>query len=879
MTCAACVLRLEKGLGGAEGVLEASVDFASERARIRFQPSRVTPEGLAAVIRATGYEPVLGAGQAAAGRDEELRALRRTLIISGALSLLVMVGSMGMAGPMGMLPGVPHFLGEPFVLLGLASPVQFWAGWRFYRGAAGALRHRTTDMNVLIATGTTAAYGYSALATFFPGVFTAAGLMPTLYFDSSATIITLILLGRYLEALAKGRASEAVRRLLELRPLLARLVGEDGREEEVPAENVRPGDRLAVRPGDRVPVDGVVLEGRSAVDESMLTGESLPAEKGPGDEVIGATINQSGFLIVRATKVGRDTVLAQIVELVREAQGRKAPVQRLADTIAAYFVPAVLGIAALTFAAWYLYGPKPSLTIALLNAVSVLIIACPCALGLATPTAIMVGTGRGAEQGVLIRGGETLEQVRHLKIVVFDKTGTLTAGRPRVTDVLALGEPGSSGAADSGMAGQRNDDAANHQVLRLCAAAEAGSEHPLGRAIRRAAEDAGLAPLPALTGFTAIPGQGVTAEVEGKQILSGNAALLADRGVNLAGAEEAATSLAAEGRTPVYVVWDGVARGVIGLADEAKPTAAEAVRTLQAMGLEVVMLTGDTRQAAGAVARRLGVDHVLAEVMPAQKADRIRDLQAGGRVVAMVGDGINDAPALAQADIGIAIGTGTDIAKEASDVTLVTGDPRGVVTAIDLGRRTIRVIRQNLFWAFFYNVAGIPVAAGILYPLFGQAGLLSPTVAAAAMALSSVTVVTNSLRLKGYRPRFGAEDELTATRGRRGAMSGGRGGMSGGAGARPGGTRATPDGIDDNKEGSLVEDINKESLSGEIIIKVKGMTCDHCRRTVEKTVAGLAGVKQVQVDLAAGEARIRREAGRPTDDTIRQAIREAGYEA
>jgi Cu+-exporting ATPase len=819
MTCAACVSRLEKGLGGAEGVLEASVDFASERARVRFQPSRVTPEGLAAVIRATGYEPVLGAGQAAAGRDEELRALRRTLIISGALSALVMVGSMGM-----MVPGVPPFLGEPFVLLALASPVQFWAGWRFYRGAAGALRHRTTDMNVLIATGTTAAYGYSALATFFPGVFTAAGLTPALYFDSAATIVTLILLGRYLEALAKGRASEAVRRLLELRPLLARLVGEDGREEEVPAERVRPGDRLAVRPGDRVPVDGVVVEGRSAVDESMLTGESLPAEKGPGDEVIGATINQSGFLIVRATKVGQDTVLAQIVELVREAQGRKAPVQRLADTIAAYFVPAVLGIAALTFGAWYLYGPKPSLTIALLSAVSVLIIACPCALGLATPTAIMVGTGRGAEQGVLIRGGETLEQVRHLKVVVFDKTGTLTAGRPRVTDVLALGEHGSS-------------NAANRQVLRLCAAAETGSEHPLGLAIRRAAEDAGLAPLPALTGFAAIPGQGVTAEVEGKRILSGNAALLAARGVDLAGAEEAVASLAAEGRTPVYVAWDGAVRGVIGLADEPKPTATEAVRTLRAMGLEVVMLTGDTRQAAGAVARKLGVDHVLAEVMPAQKADRIRDLQAGGRVVAMVGDGINDAPALAQADIGIAIGTGTDIAKEASDVTLVTGDPRGVVTAIDLGRRTIRVIRQNLFWAFFYNVAGLPVAAGVLYPLLGPAGLLSPTVAAAAMALSSVTVVTNSLRLRGYRARFGAE------------------------------------------EGSLVGDINRQSLIGETVIKVKGMTCDHCRRTVEKTVAGLKGVEQVQVDLTAGEARIRREAGRPTDDEVRQAIREAGYEA
>ncbi len=842
MTCAACVRRIEKGLGDAPGVTRASVNFASERARVSYDPGRTNVEELGKVIRSLGYDPVLtvGRGKAAAGeeaegdpetraRAREIRQLRNLLLMSAVLSVLIFVGSMA-----AMVPGVPAVLTYPITQFALATPVQFIAGWRFYRGAFGALRHGTSDMNVLIATGTTAAYGYSLAALLVPHVFAAAGLAPTLYFDSAAMIITLILLGRYLEALAKGRASEAVRRLLELRPMTARVIREDGREEEVRAEDLQPGDRMAVRPGDRVPVDGVVEEGRSTVDESMLTGESIPVEKAPGDEVIGATINLNGFIVVRATRVGRDTALAQIVELVREAQGRKAPVQRLADTISSYFVPAVLAIALVTFILWYFLGPKPSFTLAFLNAVSVLIIACPCALGLATPTAIMVGTGRGAEQGVLVRGGETLELAHRLKTVVFDKTGTLTAGRPQVTDIVLLDNGTAAAGAPEGRGGGGSVDGRN-EVLRLAAAVEAGSEHPLGLAIRHAAEDAGLTPLPALADFVNVAGQGVVAMIEGKRVLTGNRRLLAGEGIDTAKAEEAAARLAEDGRTPVYVAWDGQAQAVLGLADEAKPTAIEAVKSLQDMGLEVVMLTGDTRQAAAAVARRLGVNKVLAEVLPGEKADKVRELQEGGRVVAMVGDGVNDAPALAQADIGVAIGTGTDVAKEASDITLVAGDPRGVVTAIDLSRRTISVIRQNLFWAFFYNTAGIPVAAGVLYPFFGPAGLLSPILAAAAMALSSVTVVTNSLRLRGYRPRFGAEEYVRSEKG--------------------------------------------ESRLAETTIKVGGMTCGHCKMAVEKAINSLQGVQGVDVSLERGEARVQHEAGQPDEATMKKAIRDAGYEA
>ncbi len=853
MTCASCVRRLERALGAAEGVREVAVNFASERARVTFDPSKTDTARLAVVIRAAGYEPVLAAGAleepAEAGarpaprgapddadpesraRELELSGLRKALFLSGVLSVVVFIGSMG-----GMVPGVPAFLTEPFVLWGVTTVVQFGPGWRFYRGAAAALRHGTADMNVLIATGTSAAYAYSALATVLPDLFTSAGLTPTLYFDSAAMIITLILLGRYLEALARGRTSQAVRRLLELRPLTARIIREDGRRETVPAEEVRVGDRLAVLPGDRIPADGVVLEGRSAVDEAMLTGESLPVDKEPGDELIGGTVNLTGYLVARATRVGRDTALAQIVELVREAQGRKAPVQRLADTIASYFVPAVLGAAGVTFTAWLLLGPPPALTLALLNSVAVLIIACPCALGLATPTAVMVGTGRGAEQGVLIRGGETLELAHRLKVVVFDKTGTLTAGRPKVTDVVPVGE------------GEARD---RREVLRLAAAAEAGSEHPLALAVRRAAEEAGLSPTPSPGDFRAVAGRGVSATVEGRAVLVGNPRLLEEAGVDVAAAAEAAAALAEEGRTAVYVAVDGRVRAVIGVADEPKPTAREAVRALQEMGLEVVLLTGDDRRAAGAVARRLGIREVMAEVLPADKAARVSELQQGGRVVAMVGDGINDAPALAQADIGIAIGTGTDVAKEASDITLVTGDPRGVVTAIDLSRRTMRVIRQNLFWAFFYNVLGIPVAAGALFPFFGRAGLLSPTVAAAAMAASSVTVVSNSLRLGRYRPRFGGDPAGEA--------------RAAGLGTR---REASREGA-----GRGVEDM------AETLVKVRGMSCDHCRTAVEKALAALEGVREVEVSLQRGEAVVKHEEGRPSLEEMKRAVREAGYEA
>jgi Cu+-exporting ATPase len=769
MTCAACVRRLEEGLSATPGVLAVSVSFVMEQARISYDPVVTDPEALGRVIRSLGYEPLLivgnrtpvvgdepaGPGKAEMrAQAEELSRQRRVLIGSGVLAALVFVGSMA-----GMVPGLPGEMMSPLILLLLATPVQFWAGAAFYRGAGGAIRHGMADMNVLIATGTTAAYGYSVVAALFPQFFAVAGRQPVLYFDSSSTIITLILLGRYLESLAKGRASEAVRRLLEMRPPMARLLVGDGREKEIAAEKVCPGDRLAVRPGDRLPVDGVVVEGRSAVDESMLTGESIPVDKTRGDEVIGATLNLTGFLVVQATKVGQDTALAQIVDLVREAQSRKAPVERLADKIAARFVPCVLVIAVLTFGGWFLFGPSPSFAPALLNAVSVLIIACPCALGLATPMAIMVGTGRGAEMGVLVRGGGILELAGRLRIVVFDKTGTLTAGRPAVTGITIIDQ---DPAAGERVKGSQAEDAAVREVLRLGAAAEVGSEHPLGVALGRAAEEAGIRPLPTAEGFENHAGQGVSATVEGRRVLSGNRAFLRGNGIDVSGGADAAALLARDGRTPVWIAWDGRVRAVVGLSDEPKPTAAEAVAALGAMGLTVVMLTGDSQEAATAVARRLGVIKVLAEVLPGEKAAVIRELQKEG-LVAMVGDGVNDAPALAQADVGVAIGTGTDVAKEASDITLIAGDPYGVVTAIDLSRRTLGVIRQNLFWAFFYNSAGIPVAAGLLYPFWGEAGLLSPVIAALAMAASSITVILNSLRLRRCRPRLGRDSSRGAS--------------------------------------------------------------------------------------------------------------------
>ncbi len=727
ISCASCASRIEKALLTAPGVVRAAVNMATHHARVEYLPERIGLAELRKAVATAGYKVVGEDTSGAPGdpervfREKEYRVLRVMVLFGAVLGSLVFLGSMGH-----WFPWVPAFLRNPFVLWALATPVQFVLGSRFYRGAWGALRHGAADMNTLVAVGTSAAYVYSAIATVFPAFFHRAGVMPAVYFDTSALIIVLILFGRMLEARAKGRASDAIRRLAGLAPRTARVI-RAGAEADIPIEDVAPGDIVLVRPGEKIPVDGTVLDGNSAVDESMITGESLPVAKGPGVEVIGATVNRSGSFRFRATKVGKDTVLAQIIRLVREAQGSKAPIQRLADVIAGYFVPAVIAVAVITFSVWYAFGPAPRLTFALLNFVAVLIIACPCALGLATPTAVMVGTGRGAERGILIKGGESLETAHRLDTVVFDKTGTLTRGEPEVTDLVAL-EPFSG-----------------DEVLRLAAGAERRSEHPLGRAVVRRAEGKGLE-LAEPTDFLALEGLGVAVRIAGRDVLVGSPKMMAERGIGTGGLVATAEAFSGEGKTAVFVAVDGRPAGLLAIADTLKDGAAEAVKRLRKLGLEVVMLTGDDRRTAEAIAREAGIDRVIAGVLPGQKADEIRRLRSEGRTVAMVGDGINDAPALALADVGIAIGTGTDVAMEASDITLIKGDLDGVASAIVLSRRTIRTIRQNLFWAFVYNVIGIPIAAGALYPFFGV--LLDPVIASVAMAFSSVSVVSNSLRLR-----------------------------------------------------------------------------------------------------------------------------------
>jgi Cu+-exporting ATPase len=731
MSCASCVDKVEHALTGIDGVLRASVNLASERATVEVLAT--TPVSvLRRAVRDAGYDAPEVEGETAedyerTARAREIAVLRRKLIAGTVLSIPILWGSLQHMGLHQIW--IPELLKSWYVQLALATPVQFWVGWQFYRGAWAMARHRTTDMNTLIAVGTSAAYLYSVVATFFPQAFRAGGLEPQVYYETAAIIIVLILLGRFLEARAKGQTSEAIRKLISLQAPTAHVVRPDG-EVELPVDEVVVGDLLVVRPGEKVPVDGVIQDGRSALDESMLTGESLPAEKGPGDEVIGATLNRTGAFTFKASKVGRDTMLAQIIRLVQEAQGSKAPIQRLADRVAAYFVPAVMMLATVTFLVWLVFGPAPSLTYALVTFVAVLIIACPCALGLATPTAIMVGTGRGAEQGVLIKSGEALEIAHRTNTVVLDKTGTLTKGVPSVTDVQALDGFGES------------------EVLRLAASAEWGSEHPLGEAIVRRANERALA-LSHPQRFEAVPGRGITAEVDDRQLLVGNPLLLTERGVALDVARESGDGFAREGKTPMYVAVDGRPMGIVAVADTLKPRSAEIVAALRRMGLDVVMLTGDNRVTAGAIAKQLGVEHHLAEVLPEHKADEVKKLQAAGRRVAMVGDGINDAPALAQADLGIAIGAGTDVAIESADIVLIGEDLGGILTALRLSRQTMRTIKQNLFWAFFYNIILIPLAAGALYPFFRI--LLNPMLAALAMAFSSVSVVTNSLRLRWFR--------------------------------------------------------------------------------------------------------------------------------
>src|SRR3990170_400189 len=731
MSCASCVEKVEHALSGLDGVLRANVNLASERATV--EALATTPvSALRRAVREAGYEAPEVEGEAAedyerAARAREIATLRRKLIVGTVLSLPVLWGSLHHMGLHQIW--IPELLKSWYVQLALATPVQFWVGWQFYRGAWAMAKHRTTDMNTLIAVGTSAAFLYSVVATFFPRAFRAGGLEPEVYYETAAIIIVLILLGRFLEARAKGQTSEAIRKLMSLQAPTARVIRPDG-EVELPVDEVVAGDLIVVRPGEKVPVDGVIQDGRSALDESMLTGESLPVDKGPGDEVIGATLNRTGAFTFKALKVGRDTMLAQIIRLVQEAQGSKAPIQRLADRVAAYFVPAVMTLAALTFLIWLVFGPEPSLTYALVTFVAVLIIACPCALGLATPTAIMVGTGRGAEQGVLIKSGEALETAHRTTTVVLDKTGTLTKGLPSVTDVRAL-----NGFAES-------------EVLRLAASAEWGSEHPLGEAIVRRAGEESLS-LSRPDRFEAVPGRGIAAEVEGRRLLVGNPLLLSERGVPLDGAPESGEALAREGKTPMYVAVDGRPAGIVAVADTLKPKSREVITALRRMGLDVVMLTGDNRVTAAAIATQLGIEHYLAEVLPEHKTDEVKKLQAAGRRVAMVGDGINDAPALAQADLGIAIGAGTDVAIESADIVLIGEDLGWILTALRLSRQTMRTIKQNLFWAFFYNVVLIPLAAGVLYPFFRI--LLNPMLAALAMAFSSVSVVTNSLRLRWFR--------------------------------------------------------------------------------------------------------------------------------
>jgi len=733
MTCASCVKKVEKALSSAKGVVQAGVNFATERATVEYIPEEVSIRDLKKAVEEAGYQ-VLEVKEEdivekeSLAREAELFKLKQKFIIGAVLliPILILMYSGSLLGKWTGLSMETSF----FIQFLLATPVQFWAGWQFYVGFWKATRHRTSDMNTLIAVGTSAAYLYSLIVTFAPHLIMVKGLMMDVYFDTSAAIVVLILLGRFLEARAKGKTSEAIKKLIGLQPRIARII-RNGDEMDVPVSQVAPGDLVIVRPGEKIPVDGIVKEGYSSVDESMVTGESLPVEKRAEDIVIGATINKTGTFKFEATKVGKDTVLSQIVRLVQEAQGSKPPIARMVDVIASYFVPVVISIAVITFITWLLFGPHPAFTYAFLNFIAVLIIACPCALGLATPTSIMVGTGKGAENGILIRGAEALETAHRLNTIVLDKTGTLTRGEPSVTDVI------------------ESEGFTKQEILILAASAEKGSEHPLGEAIVKKAKEDNLNLL-APKNFQAIAGHGIEAMIDSREVLLGNLRLMEERRVRLNGLLNKAEQLSSEGKTPMFLAIDGKAAGLIGVADTLKENSKEAVETLHRMGLEVVMLTGDNERTARAIANQIGIDRVLAEVLPEKKAEEVKRLQGEGKKVGMVGDGINDAPALAQADVGIAIGTGTDVAMESSDITLIGGDLRGVVTAIALSKATIRNIKQNLFWAFAYNTILIPVAAGALFPFFGI--LLNPIFAAGAMAFSSVTVVSNALRLRRFKP-------------------------------------------------------------------------------------------------------------------------------
>jgi len=733
MTCAACSQRIEKVLNKLEGIDKASVNLATERATVSYDPAVIRLSAIKQAIEKLGYKPLSAEGRQGADeykirKEREIRSMWIKFIVSAVFALPLLYLAMG---PMIGLP-VPAFLNpdhKPLAYaltqLALTLPIAA-AGYKFYTVGFRALVKLSPNMDSLIAIGTSSAIIYSLYSTYriYAGHH---GAGHDLYYETAGVIITLIMLGKTLEAVSKGRTSEAIKKLMGLAPKTATVI-QDGKEIEIPIEEVEAGDILLVRPGEKIPVDGEVLEGHTSVDESMLTGESIPVDKKAGDKVFAATINKNGFIKFKATRVGDDTVLAQIIKLVEDAQGSKAPIAKLADIVSGYFVPAVVSIALLSAAAWLIAGK--SLVFALTIFISVLVIACPCALGLATPTAIMVGTGKGAEYGILFKSGEALEIAHKIDTIIFDKTGTITEGKPELTDIIAA-------------EGFSRDD-----LLRYAASAEKASEHPLGEAIVRAAEKENIDLLP-VDKFEAIPGHGIDVAMAGLRILIGNRKLMADMGISLAGLENDAAALAEQGKTPMFVAIDGRPAGIVAVADVIKESSIAAIKKLRSMGLDIAMITGDNRKTAEAIARQVGINRVLAEVLPQDKANEVKKLQAEGRKVAMVGDGINDAPALVQADIGIAIGSGTDVAMESADIVLMKNDLMDVATAILLSRRTIKTIKQNLFWAFGYNTAGIPIAAGLLY-IFGGS-LLNPMFAAAAMSLSSVSVVTNALRLKRFK--------------------------------------------------------------------------------------------------------------------------------
>ena len=740
MHCASCVRVIERAVKRVDGVEDCNVNIATEQATVTYDPKKVTKDHIASAVANVGYralvdEEIKSEAEQKKEKQKELKALRNKVVVSLLLGGVIFWGSFP-----GLMDTAPELLRNFWVQLLLATPVQFWAGWGFYRATIPALKHRTANMDTLVAIGTTVAFLYSAFVTFFPGIVMDMGLAAMPYFDVSTIVIGLILLGRYFEAKAKAGTSDAIKKLIGLQAKTARVVrdaeGPGGRKDiDIPIEQVIVGDTIRVRPGEKIPVDGEMAEGNSSIDESMITGESLPVDKTVGDTVVGSTFNKSGSFLYKATKVGSDTMLSQIIKMVQEAQGSKAPIQRIADIISSYFVPIVLMLAIVTFAVWYVFGPafvetmagKPTLLLALLNTVAVLIIACPCAMGLATPTAIMVGTGRGAENGILIKDAESLEIANKINTVIFDKTGTLTNGKPEVTDIIGA------------------NTIEGDEILKLAASLEKGSEHSLADAIVKEAENQQIKLL-SVTNFQAIPGHGVQGSVDGKQLLFGNRRLMQKENIALANVEPYITQLETEGKTVMILSVEGKISALVAVADTVKDSAREGVKALQRLGIEVVMITGDNQRTADAIAKKLGIDRVLAEVLPDQKEAEVRKIQAEGKVVAMVGDGINDAPALASADVGIAMGTGTDVAIEAADITLINKDLRSVAQTIQLSKKTMRTIKMNLFWAFGYNILLIPVAMGILYPFFHI--LLSPIFASVAMATSSISVVGNSLLLR-----------------------------------------------------------------------------------------------------------------------------------